>query len=397
MQPFAAIVGAEHVHPPACPKLADATIEAVVEPGTAHEVAACLAAARGAGVPVVAKGGGSKLHWGNPPDRSPVVLLDLTRLNDVPVLDPEEGIVTVGGGVKVEELARASAAQGARTSLPDIFPGASVGGTIATDPVSPAHSPERRARNDLLGLEIALPNGELTRAGGKVVKNVTGFDLVRLYFGSFGTLGVITEATLRLRSVPAARRVLRRDFGELETALRVSAELVRAPLELGGVGLLGRGERTELLWLLEGSETSVAEFASRFEGDAAEPDAWEALGREIGAPLREPGTIRARLSARPSDAMAICRRLEQRAGASALRLVLPRMGVVLAEPPEDSLAGLWEDVKTQRWLLFLEHLPPGSSYDAFGPEPEGLPLMRALKARFDPDRVLAPGRYVGGI
>jgi hypothetical protein len=89
--------------------------------------------------------------------------------------------------------------------------------------------------------------------------------------------------------------------------------------------------------------------------------------------------------------------MEQRAGANALRLVLPRVGVVLAELPEEALSELWEDVKTQRWLLFLEHVPPGSSYDAFGPEPEGLPLMRALKARFDPDRVLAPGRYVGGI
>lgn len=397
MQPFAAIVGAEHVQPTAGAKLADAAIDAVVEPGTADEVAACLAAARGAGVPVVARGGGSKLHWGNPPDKSPIVILDLSRLDDVPVLDPEEGIVTVGGGVKVEDLARATAAHGARISLPDIFPGASVGGTIATDPVSPALSVERRARNDLLGLEVALPNGELTRAGGKVVKNVTGFDLVRLYCGSFGTLGVITGATLRLRSVPATRRVLRRDFDQLETALSVSAELVRAQLELAGVGLLRRGERSELLWLLEGSETSVAEFASRFEGATAQPDAWEALGREIGAPLREPGTIRTRLSARPSDVLAICRRLEQRAGASALRLVLPRMGVVLAELPEESLPGLWEDVKTQRWLLFFERLPPGSSYDAFGPEPEGLPLMRALKARFDPERVLAPGRYVGGI
>ena len=246
MQAFAAIVGADHVLPPARPKLADAAIEAVVEPGTADEVAACLAAARSAGVPVIARGGGSKLHWGNPPDKSPIVLLDLSRLSAVSVLDPEEGIVSVGGGAKVEELDRAAAAHGARTSLPGIFPAASVGGTIAADPVSPVLSADRRSRNDLLGLHVALPNGELTRAGGKVVKNVTGFDLVRLYCGSFGTLGVITEATLRLRSLPAARRVLRRGFEELEAALVASAELLRAPLELAGVGLLRRGERTEL-------------------------------------------------------------------------------------------------------------------------------------------------------
>ena len=204
-------------------------------------MAACLAAARSAGVPVIARGGRSKLHWGNPPDKSPIVLLDLSRLSAVSVLDPEEGIVSVGGGAKVEELDRALRLTGRGRLFRASFPAASVGGTIAADPVSPVLSADRRSRNDLLGLHVALPNGELTRAGGKVVKNVTGFDLVRLYCGSFGTLGVITEATLRLRSLPAARRVLRRGFEELEAALVASAELLRAPLELAGVGLAAAG------------------------------------------------------------------------------------------------------------------------------------------------------------
>jgi glycolate oxidase FAD binding subunit len=397
MQPFASIVGDEHVHPPAASTLDGAKVEAVVRPGGAEQVAACLGAAREAGIPLVARGGGSKLHWGNRPDAGALVLLDLSRLNAAPELEPDEGIATVEAGVAVSALARAAAEHGVRTSLDGSFPNATVGGTIAADPIGPTHSIEHRPRNDLLGLQVALPNGELTRAGGKVVKNVTGFDLVRLYCGSLGTLGVITRATLRLRSSPAARLVLRRDFSRLDSALGAAAELMSAPLEPAGIGLRPSGASTALLWLLEGGGPSVAEYAGRFEGEDAGAEAWAELGREIGTPEPQTGSARVRLGARPTDTASICRKLEGLAGARALRLALPRAGVAFAEIPAESLPELWREAAAQGWMLFVERLPAELDYDVFGPEPGGLPLMRALKRRFDPDRVLAPGRYVGRI
>ena len=311
MQPFAPIVGTEHVQPPSAPTFGGAKLEAVVRPGSAEEVAACLGAARSEGIPLIARGGGSKLHWGNPPDVSALVLLDLGRLNAAPELQPEEGIATAEAGVRVDALARAAAERGSCISLPNIFPEATVGGTIAADPPGPSHSVERQARNDLLGLEVALPTGELTRAGGKVVKNVTGFDLVRLYCGSLGTLGVITSATLRLRSLPRARRVLRRDSDELDAALSAATELMQTPLELAGVALEPGSEGWGLLWLLEGGETSVAEFAGRFVGDPASDEDWRAVGREIGEPQRVNGHARVRLGARPSDTRSLCQQLER--------------------------------------------------------------------------------------
>jgi glycolate oxidase FAD binding subunit len=396
MPPFASIVGDEHVHVPAGSTLDGAKIEAVVSPGSAEQVAACLGAARDAGIALVARGGGSKLHWGNPPDAGALVLLDLSRLNAAPEVEPDEGIVTVEAGMAVGALARAAAEQGTRTSLDGSFPNATVGGTIAADPVGPTHSIEHRPRNDLLGLQVALPNGELTRAGGKVVKNVTGFDLVRLYCGSLGTLGVITQATLRLRSSPVARVVLRRDFSRLDAALGAVAELMSV-LEPAGVGLRTSGAATALLWLLEGGEPSVAEYAGRFEGEDAGVEAWEELGREIGAPEPQTGSARVRVGARPTDTRSICHELERLGGARALRLVLPRTGVAFAEIPAESLPELWRAAAVEDWALFVERLPAELDYDVFGPEPDGLPLMRALKRRFDPDRVLAPGRYVGRI
>ncbi len=397
MQPFAPIVGTEHVQPPSAPTFGGAKLEAVVRPGSAEEVAACLGAARSEGIPLIARGGGSKLHWGNPPDVSALVLLDLGRLNAAPELQPEEGIATAEAGVRVDALARAAAERGSCISLPNIFPEATVGGTIAADPPGPTHSVERQARNDLLGLEVALPTGELTRAGGKVVKNVTGFDLVRLYCGSLGTLGVITSATLRLRSLPRARRVLRRDSDELDAALSAATELMQTPLELAGVALEPGSEGWGLLWLLEGGETSVAEFAGRFVGDPASDEDWRAVGREIGEPQRVNGHARVRLGARPSDTRSLCQQLQRLAGARSLRVVLPRAGLVFADVPAEALPELWRETEARGWSLFLEHLPVELEYDVFGPEPDGLNVMRALKHRFDPDRVLAPGRYVGRI
>lgn len=396
--PFEAVVGADHCYVPADEKLDGVPVSRVVCPGTAEEVAACLAKARESGRPIVASGAGSKLAWGNRAEAKALMRVDLKRLGEQIELQAEEGIVTVQAGVPVQMLEHAAAERGKRTLLCTLYPGATVGGTIAVDPSGLEFAPDWRLRNDVLGLQVAHPDGQLERCGGQVVKNVTGFDLVRLYCGSFGTLGVITEATLRLRPLPEARRLLCRDFETREAAFTASRELL--PCEPRAAILRPQGNAARLLWMLEGGEADVAQRARDPEGARLEAADWAQVCAEAAdlAPRPE-AAIRIKVSARASDVSAICTELVDLAGQASLRLALPLVGIVVAEVPEAMLLQILERAQEQRWTVFVERatLEQKARIDVFWPAPEALPLMRALKQRFDPDRILSPGRFVGGI
>ncbi len=396
--PFEAIVGADHCQAAVNESLDGVPIETVIRPRTPEEVAACLAQARSSGRPMVARGGGSKLGWGNRARAEALVRLDLGRLAEGLELEPEEGIVTLQAGVPVETLARAAAAHGKRSLLCTLYPEATVGGTIAVDPIGLEFAPDWRLRNDVLGLQVALPDGQLSRCGGHVVKNVTGFDLVRLYCGSFGTLGIITEATLRLRPLPEARRLLCREFESREVAVAASRELL--PLEPRAVVLCPAGPGVRLFWALEGCEADVARRARAGEGAGVEAGDWAGVCEEAaGLAPRAENTLGICVSARASDVVAICEELAALAGEAALRLVQPLGGIVLADVPGPALGQIFARAREQHWLVFVERAATEQKQeiDVFGPPPDALPLMRTLKARFDPDGVLAPGRFVGGI
>jgi glycolate oxidase FAD binding subunit len=396
--PFEVIVGTQHCAAPEDDRLDGTPVARIVRPGSPAEVAHCLAEARASGRPIVASGAGSKLGWGNRTDAKQLVRLELTRLDSEMDLQAEEGIVTVRAGVEVERLARAAADHGKHTLLCELYPGATVGGTIAADPLCLDLKPDWRLRDDILGIQVAHPSGELTRAGGKVVKNVSGFDLVRLYCGSFGTLGVVTEATLRLRPLPETRTHWRRDFQNRGDALTLARDL--PALEPRSAALVPAAEGASLLWLLEGTEADVARRASDMEGTRVPPEELDAAGREAaGLTPRPEGSVRVRIAARASDTRPICDALVHVGGDEALRLVLPLAGVVLAEIPEAELPRVFERADRESWSAFVEQASPQckAEIDVFGPPPDSLPLMRAIKQRFDPDRVLAPGRFVGRI
>ena len=396
--PFEAIVGADYCQPAERENVDGVPVTTIVRPHTARGVGLKVLEARKGGRPLVVRAGGSKLGWGNRADAEALVCLDLGRLAQGLELDPDEGIVTAQAGVAVDTIASAAAEHGKRSLLCTHYPEATVGGTIAVDPVGLGVAPDWRLRDDVLGLQVAHPNGELERCGGKVVKNVTGFDLVRLYCGSFGTLGVITEATLRLRPLPAAQRFLGREYETTELALAAARELQR----LGACVVLLRpaGQRVRLFWVLEGSEADVARRAESGGGAPVATSDWADVCEEAAdlAPHAE-DDVRIRVSARTSDVPTICQELADLAGAASLRLVQPLVGVVLADVPYTRLTQIFTRAQEQRWLVFLERATGEQkrNIDVFGPSPDALPLMRALKARFDPERVLAPGRFIGGV
>lgn len=397
---YAGVIGSEWVEQPADERIDGVSVCRVVRPGSAGEVAACLTVARRDGTPLVASAGGTKLGWGNRPAADALVRLDLSRLSGPFQLDPDEGVVTAPAGLPVVELERAAASAGKRTLLALAPAGATLGGSIAADPIRPELTSDCRLRNDLLGLEVALPDGSLTRSGGRVVKNVTGFDLVRLYCGSLGTLGVITQATLRLRPRPQARCVLSREVDSPAEALELAHGLMISGAATSGAVLAPSSSRLRLTWLLEGAEAEVEAYAARLEGNRCGTEDWDALGPVVAGTATHPAAeLGVRLAGRPSDTLSMFHFLETAAGADALRASLPLVGIVLAEVAADVLPAMSEESRRRGWALFVERAPARlkSELDVFGPAPDSLDLMRALKQRFDPQRVLSPGRFVGRI
>jgi glycolate oxidase FAD binding subunit len=397
---FEDVVGADHVLRGDPASIDGVPVRQRVQPSSPAQVAECLRAARDAREPVVPAGGRTKLHWGHPPDARAVTLLDTSRLDAPFELDPEEGIGTFGAGVRVGAVEQAAWAAGKRTLAPSVPAQATLGGVIASDPVEPERSSGRRFRDDLLGLEVAVTSGALTRSGGRVVKNVTGFDLVRLYAGSFGTLGVITRVTLRLRPLPGERRCLFRTCASLDEALGVARALLEAGVEPDGVAAIPAPNGVRLLWLLEGGPGELDARAARFPGESAPAEDWtEVAHRVADLESPRPGVARVRIGGRPSDTASIAGALERDLGRDALAIALPLAGIVLAWLPEDALPGWIESAARSQWAVLVERAAPElrARVDVFGRPDASLPLMRALKARFDPDRILAPGRFVGGL
>ena len=394
--PFEAIVGPQHVAHPDGALLDGVPVDAVVRPRDAQELAACLGRAKEHGLAVVACGGGTKLARANPCTADRVVRLELGRLDNPIEVQPDEGIATLAAGASIAAVARAARDAGMWTRLDDGPGAATVGGSIAVDPLTLDASLDRRLRNDLLGLEVACADGTLTHCGGRVVKNVTGFDLVRLYCGSFGTLGVMTRAIVRVHPRPEARRVSGRECASLEDACAQARALADQRADPAGVVVVPGEHGVRALWVLQGRVEEVTVRAVRAGGDAASESDWdEARALLAGEP--RPGLVGLRLGARASDTLALCAALAE-AGA-AVRLALPAAGVAVGDCPEDALQGLLERAARQRWLLRLESASPEvrRRFDAFGPEPDSLPLMRQVKRRFDPDGVLSPGRFAGRI
>jgi glycolate oxidase FAD binding subunit len=390
-----AIVGAAHVEHPRGASLDGVPICAVVRPGTPEEVAACLGAAADASLALVPCGGRTKLAWGNPCAAQELSLLDLSRLDQRCDVQAQEGIARVGAGVRVGDLAAQLLALGKRTCLPAVYEGATVGGSVAADPLDPGRPLDPALRQDLLGLEVALANGELTRCGGSVVKNVTGFDLVRLYCGSYGTLGVITEVILRLRPVAEESRVLLRGCGSLEEALRSVAQLVSRGAAPDAALLVPENGRLRLLWRLEGSRADVAERAHRFAGDAADESDWsEAAARWTRPPAPDRASLR--VGARSSDLPALATALHAWCGADGVLSMSPLRGVIRAQGDPGGVPPLIAQAQREAWMLFVDAAPAEAKrhFDVYGPAPSALPVLRALKERFDPRRVLAPGRFV---
>ena len=366
----------------------------VADPASTEEAAALLREAAERDLAVVVRGAGTKLDWGSPPDRLDLIV-DTRRLAGVVEHAAGDLITVVGAGTPMAELKLAEQ----QLALDSTFPGATVGGTVAVNVSGPRRMQYGTARDLLIGITVVRPDGMVTRAGGKVVKNVAGYDLGKLYTGSYGTLGLITECVFRLHPLPAAASVVRARAVDAATAGRLvaavlSAQVVPSALEIDAAP----GSPVEVAVLVEGSRAGVQDRAAtvaRLLGDAAEgyPDWWGQMPWDSGGMGVK---VTAALSRVP-DVVAVAQEVGVAIRGSAGTGVL-YAGLPASEDAPRILERLRAAAVGAGGHAVVLTAPPGirTRVDMWGPVP-GLALMRRVKEQFDPGRRFAPGRFVGGI
>ena len=359
----------------------------VAAPATTQEAAAVLRAAADDDLAVVVRGAGSKLDWGLPPRRLDLIV-DTHRLTGVVEHAAGDLIAVVRAGTPLAGLRLA----GQQLALDAPLGDATVGGTIAVNTSGPRRQLYGTARDLLIGITVVRPDGKVAHAGGKVVKNVAGYDLGKLFTGSYGTLGLITECAFRLHPVPPAHALVLRSapagkIGGLLAAVRAE-QVVPTAVE---VDAPPDGPVT-LAVLVEGTPAGVRERAARLEkvlgGETTDafPPWWGAYPwGDVGLKLT------ARLSRVP-DLLGLGVAVRGSAGTGVLYAGVPAEAAVLAVELLRATA-----VRAGGHAVVLTAPPEVRQVvDMWGPVP-ALALMRRVKDQFDPGHRFAPGRFVGGI
>ncbi len=365
----------------------------ILEPATPQELAEALAEANRAGQSVIPRGGGTKSAWGNPASSTDVTLstLPLDRIIEHAWADLT---VTVEAGCTVARLQETLAQHGQRLAIDPLWPErATVGGILATNDSGALRLRFGGLRDLIIGITVVLPDGTLAVSGGKVVKNVAGYDLPKLMTGAFGTLGVITQAIFRLHPLPRQARTLTIGTPTLDQAQRLLLSIQNAQLAPSALQLRTSTEDPpEVDVLLEGTEAGIDAQQAAIEQLAqsapvlvAEASPWRA--RERLWPAKEHAIVK--FTCLPSQIQASLETLEPMAA------VTQATGIGYAKLKDLNSLGIQRDVFEERGASLVILTP--TEHHVWGPSGDAVPLMRALKQQFDPKHILNPGRFVGGI
>jgi glycolate oxidase FAD binding subunit len=371
-------------------------------------------------------GGGTELSLGAPPAGVEVVL-GTERLERIVEYAPLDQIVIVEAGVRLASLQDTLAREGQMLALDAPWASrATLGGLVATNAFGPRRTRYGSIRDLIIGISIVRADGTEARGGGKVVKNVAGFDVPKLMVGSLGTLGFIATITFRLHPRPETERTVLFPDLDADAVRRVVLALRGAQLEPsaaaalvheGGDDLGVRFDgRFELGIRFEGFEAGVRQQAMKLL-ELATRQGWaaESLGAETARAFwarhddarESPAGFRAKLAAQPTDLERVA---NAAIGSLFTALEVPRCVCY----PTLGLAFVAGEVRVPGQVAAAvtaarEALPQGSvvlqaaspevraAVDVWGPPPGALPLMQAIKQRLDPNRRLAPGRFVGGL
>lgn len=392
-----------------------------VSPATVTDLAAVLAAAQAEGWPVIPCGAGSKLDWGGLITGTAIALSTqhLNRLIDHAVGDLT---VTVEAGMPFATLQAVLAAQGQFLAIDPAYPDqATIGGVLATGDTGSLRHRYSSVRDMVLGLEFGRADGQLAKAGGRVVKNVAGYDLMKLFTGSYGTLGVITQVTLRVYPLPESSQTVVLT-GDGAAIAQVAQQLLRSALTPVSVDLVsaaagaawGWGAGDALVVRFQGMaasvQTQVATIAAWGRShqltvvdydQTADGALWERL-RDRMTQTRPPTPIACKIGIQPTAAIALYRQLEtldlvEWAGQIHLGSGLGRLLLPMVEPA--IVTQIRRFCQAHQGFLSVLQAPPTfkQQIDVWGDGGNAIAVMQAIKQTFDPRRLLSPGRFVGGI
>ena len=437
---LAALVGGDNLTADGAAYAVDGMVPAlVVRPGTQHEVSEVVAACAEARAALVPWGGGTAMAMGNPPRRLDVVV-SLERLDRVVEFDPDNLCITVEAGMPLGRLQALVAERQERLPLdPPDADRVTMGGLVAANQSGPCRLLHGTARDWVLGLRVVLPDGTRIHCGGRVIKNVSGYDMNKLFIQSFGTLGIITEVTVKLLPMPVCRATVLGAFTGFTEAAVVLAEvqasfLLPEALELLDpaaadllqpvLGLDSRGTFA-LAAGFSGSQSTVdrqvrdleAMVASR-GGHArtfreAESDrAWTAITNVQGGAAPDPRRVVCQLAVPIARTAGMLDSARTRAAAQGLAATVTAhagSGLVCAAllPGDDlteaGLAAVTEALREEAvgigGSLVLLQAPPRfkARVEAWGKPGPSFAIMRRIKAEFDPQDLCSPGRFLGGM
>ena len=401
------------------------TPASVEAPRNRAELAALLRRAAADKLAVFPRGGGTQAALGNPPDRVDLVI-DLTRMYRVLDYQPADMTVTVESGISLDVLQEELATAGQYVPLEAPFPErATIGGLLSTGSTGPLAHAYGPPRDWLIGIGVAGADGVETKAGGKVVKNVTGYDLNKLYTGALGTLGIIVEATFKVAPLQPESGAVVSYFPSLEPAIEAGATLLNSPAApMAYVASFPQPGRP--IHRFTGMAAGIAFYSGRAQASKRRAEETATVLEQAGATdvslldgiqaegLRQ-WLINLAWDAEAPPALAVRIAAPRRSVAPLAAACLEIGGAELvADPGFGAMKLLWWDNPGDESLLanirqardaarahggsaVVEQAPASLKgvIDVWGEEPDSIGIMRRIKEQFDPAGLLNPGRFLG--